>query len=43
MEKNNKQTNNSKVTSKEEPKKPEDKYSQTRDITVGSAMVHKAA
>ncbi|SHK62155.1 hypothetical protein SAMN02745136_02927 [Anaerocolumna jejuensis DSM 15929] len=43
MEKDSKQTNNSKVTSKEEPKKPEDKYGQTRDITVGSAMVHKAA
>ncbi len=43
MEKNNFKNNNIKITSKEGPKKTEDKYNQTRDIGVGSAMVHKAA
>lgn len=43
MEKNTAKTDNKKVTSGEEPKRAENKYNQTRDIKVGSAMVHKAA
>ncbi|SHO50880.1 hypothetical protein [Anaerocolumna xylanovorans] len=43
MEKNTAKKNNVKVTSWEEPKGTEDKDNQTRDIKVGSAMVHKAA
>lgn len=43
MNKNNSQSDSVKVTSGEDKKKTTDKYSQTRDISVGSAMIHKAA
>ncbi len=43
MDKNKSKNNTTKVTSKEESKKTQDKYNETRDIGVGSAMVHKAA